>query len=53
MDGLVAGTPPLEALRMIISDAATIQRKKARRIIMINDVSRLFFEAPYAETYVY
>ena len=35
---LFAATPPLEALRMLISDVAT--RKAAGKIIMINDVAR-------------
>ena len=43
-DGLFAATPPLEALRLLVSDAATKGRQG--RVIMINDVSRAFFEAP-------
>ena len=42
-DGLFASTPPLEALRLLISDAATGFDDK---VIMINDVARAFFEAP-------
>ena len=47
-DGLFAATPPLEALRMIVSDAATIGKGKRaeRKVIMVNDVARAFFEAP-------
>ena len=44
-DGLFASTPPLEALRLLISDAATVQGNE-ERVIMINDVARAFFEAP-------
>ena len=47
MDGLFAGTPPLEALGLLLSDAATTKKKGARsKVVMINDVSRVFFEAP-------
>ena len=42
--GLFAATPPLEALRLVISHAATISED--RRVIMSNDVSRAFFHAP-------
>ena len=46
---MFAATPPLEALRMIVSDAATIAYKKngqpRRKVVMINDVARAFFEA--------
>ena len=46
--GLFAATPPLEALRMLISDAATIREEEEEepRVIMLNDVARAFFEAP-------
>ena len=43
-DGLFASTPPLEALRLLIHDAATFSNKETK-CIMINDVSRAFFEA--------
>ena len=46
MDGLFAGTPPLEALRLLISDAATTKKNQEKKVVMINDVSRAFFEAP-------
>ena len=48
IDGLFASTPPLEALRYLISEAATIRKgaKGQKKIIMLNDVSRAFFEAP-------
>ena len=48
IDGLFAATPPLEALRLLISQAATVAPTGSgeRRVIMINDVARAFFEAP-------
>ena len=52
-DSLYAATPPIEALRIIVSHAATINgRGKSghkgdrRRELMINDVSRAYFYAP-------
>ena len=42
-------TPPLEALRLLISDAATIG-KSEHKVIMLNDVARAFFEAPMTRT---
>ena len=46
-DSLFAATPPLEALRLLISAAATgsSRKKGGRKAIMINDVARAFFEA--------
>ncbi len=46
--GLFAATPPLEALKMLVSDAATIGngRQTKEKVIMVNDVARAFFEAP-------
>ena len=41
--GLFAGTPPLEAVRYLVHEAATWQGEE--KIIMINDVARAFFEA--------
>ena len=51
-DGLFAATPPLEALRLLISEAATIRKgvEDTRKVIMINDVARAFFEAPIRRT---
>ena len=43
-EGLFAATPPLEALKLIVSDAAS--GDPGRKSIMINDVARAFFEAP-------
>ena len=43
IQGLFAGTPPLEAMRYILHMAATSRR--GRNVVMINDVSRAFFEA--------
>merc|ERR1712079_981400 len=40
---LFAGTPPLEALRIICSEAAT--KGIEDKVIMVNDVSRAFFYA--------
>ena len=46
-DSLYAGTPPLEALRLLVSEAATvIEGLENDNVIMINDVARAFFEAP-------
>ena len=49
-EGLFAATPPLEALRLLVSDAATVQDGRSRKVIMINDVARAFFEAPMKRT---
>ena len=48
MDGIFAGIPPLEARRYIVHEAATIRKGEGTdsKVIMINDVSRAFFEAP-------
>ena len=43
--GLFAATPPLEALKLLIGEAATIEDEHDK-VVMINDVSRAFFEAP-------
>ena len=40
--GLYAATPPLEALRVVLSRAANDSQNK----VMINDVSRAYFNAP-------
>ena len=45
-DGLFAATPPLETLRVLISEAATTEKDKEEKVVMIADVSRAFFEAP-------
>ena len=46
-DGIFAATPPLEALRLLISEAATQESDACpENVIMINDVARAFFEAP-------
>ena len=51
-DSLYAATPPLEALRLIISHAATVRGggqghgKVGYRELMVNDVSRAYFYAP-------
>ena len=41
-----AATPPLEALKLLISSAATRSGGRGRKAVMINDVARAFFEAP-------
>ena len=48
MGGLFAGTPPLEALRHLIHEAATTgaHEPMGSKVIMIDDVARAFFEAP-------
>ena len=48
MDGLFAGTPPLEALRFLVHEAATVRAHEpiGSKVIMVNDVARAFFEAP-------
>lgn len=48
MEGLFAGTPPLEGFRFLVHEAATIRSGKpmGSKVLMINDVSRAFFEAP-------
>ena len=45
--GLFAGTPPLEAFRYLVHVAATrgTTDKGKDKVMMINDVSRAFFEA--------
>ena len=48
MDGLFAGTPPLEAFRFLIHEAATVREGETMgsKVLMINDVAGAFFEAP-------
>ena len=50
-DGIFVGTPPLEGLRNIVREAATLRGGEDTRfkIIMVDDVSRAFFEAPAAD----
>ena len=47
-EGLFAATPPLEAVRLLVSDAATVSNALPGEdsVIMVNDVARAFFEAP-------
>ena len=46
-DGLFASTPPLEALRVLISEAATTDgKKKGRKVVIISDVVMAYFETP-------
>jgi len=44
-DGLFAATPPLEAVRLLISELATKDNQETDMVLMINDVARAFFEA--------
>ena len=44
-DALFASTPPLEALRLIVSRAATVVEGEPMKEIMVNDVSRAYFYA--------
>jgi hypothetical protein len=44
-DALFASTPPLEALKLIISRAATLGIDGKKHEVMINDVSRAYFYA--------
>ena len=51
---LYAATPPLEALRLILSIAATSHRGESDYKIMTNHVSRAYFYAPVKEgQYIY
>ena len=50
-DGLFVETPPLEALRFLVHEAATVEvggsggvGSQEENVIMINDVARAFFE---------
>ena len=47
-EGLYASTPPLEALRWILSETATVEGGAAseEKVVLISDVSRAFFAAP-------
>ena len=45
-DNLFAGTPPLEALKAMVSEAATVRKGAGEsKVMLIADVSRAFFEA--------
>ena len=49
IDGLSAATPPLEALRLLVSEVATYDPGSINgtgKVFMTNDVARAFFEAP-------
>ena len=45
-NSLYASTPPLEALRAIVSHAATRTRSGSMRELIVNDISRAYFYAP-------
>ena len=42
MEGLFAGSPPLEAFRYLIHEAATVRsnEKVGSKVLMVNDVAR-------------
>ena len=44
-DSLYASTPPLEAMRLVLSHAATIGNGEEKRHILIADVKRAYFYA--------
>ena len=48
MEGMLAGTPALSAMRALIHEAATLREGQTMRsnVVMANDVSTAFFEAP-------
>ena len=48
MDGLFAATTPLEALRFIVHEAATVRSNEelGSKVIMINDVARVSSKGP-------
>ena len=50
MEGLFAGTPtpPLKGFRCLVHEAATVRSDEpmGSKVLMINDASRAFFEAP-------
>jgi hypothetical protein len=46
-DALFASTPPLEALRLIVSRAATLGARGNKKELMVNDVSRAYFYAKF------
>ena len=45
-DELYASTPPLEALRFVISSTTTLSADGEQRHVMVNDVMRAYFYAP-------
>ena len=47
MDGILAGTPPLEALIYAIHDAASVREGEVggEKVVLVADVARAFFEA--------
>ena len=47
-DGDFSSTPPLEALRLIISDAATRDQEEDK-VIIVSDVARAFFHGTSEE----
>ena len=47
-EGLYASTPPLEALRWLLSEAASVDvaHRQEEKVVLISDVPRAFFDAP-------
>ena len=44
-EDLFAGTPPLEAVRMLLSEAATVEEGDAgTKVIVVADVKKAFYE---------
>ena len=47
IEGLFASTPPLEALKLLVSCAAmSLKEEEEKQMIMVSDIARAFFEAP-------
>ena len=45
-EDMFAGTPPLEAMRMLISEAATVEENQDyTKVIVVADVKKAFYEA--------
>ena len=53
-EGLFAATPPLEALRLLLSEGGTMDEKsiKEDKVIMIKEMAMAFFEAPVKKIYL-
>ena len=51
--GLYAATPPVEAMRVILSRSATVGKSDVKKVVMTNDVRRAYFHATVSrEVYV-
>ena len=49
--GLFAATPPLEALRLLRGEVATVDVQGKENVMMLNGVARAFFETPARRTF--